>query len=621
MSSCHTSNLKHKNNHNNSIIRKRACSFSSTTNSSSSSSLVGSYPFKRAILVRKTRKTRSPSMAAHLLHGVPSKERELYMSARKLAATLWEINDLPPSRVEKELESEPIKAIKDKSVGLLRSGLLKPRISDPSYTHFYEGIERLENKKCKRRVSASSHQFHLANYFLEGMDDAHSTLNFIEEGNQIRNKKNCAKCRVGFKNPMKEARNGISTCKKLLKVLNDMCIQEQQSSSIPLILAMRSELDRVRNQIDQLIQDQGSNQNDMECLMKNFAEEKAAWRRRERERIREAITSIAQDLEVEKKLRRQTEKLNKKIAREMAGAKASYLKVSKDLEREKRAKEILQQVCDELAKGIGEDREQVEKLKRESAKVRQEVEKEREMLQLADILREERVQMKLSEAKYQFEEKNALLENLRNELEGFIRTKEEENGDVDVNPELKRFKDLESYLNTSCWEFQNPVKDYNGLDDGDDSDLQSIELNMDNDNKSYKWSYACENDAQERVSVEKDRGRRSISEKIQWGSICFNKGSSSCKKRDIVTINIQGSSDQCNGEKSTEFLYGAERQDDYDEEEEENEGNVPITSLRDCLSCVSPAKGRVQPLNLQCINGEAEGHNLKQEVAGRKFMC
>ncbi|RYQ97784.1 hypothetical protein Ahy_B08g093863 isoform B [Arachis hypogaea] len=579
MSSCHTSNLKHKNNHNNSIIRKRACSFSSTTNSSSSSSLVGSYPFKRAILVRKTRKTRSPSMAAHLLHGVPSKERELYMSARKLAATLWEINDLPPSRVEKELESEPIKAIKDKSVGLLRSGLLKPRISDPSYTHFYE------------------------------------------EGNQIRNKKNCAKCRVGFKNPMKEARNGISTCKKLLKVLNDMCIQEQQSSSIPLILAMRSELDRVRNQIDQLIQDQGSNQNDMECLMKNFAEEKAAWRRRERERIREAITSIAQDLEVEKKLRRQTEKLNKKIAREMAGAKASYLKVSKDLEREKRAKEILQQVCDELAKGIGEDREQVEKLKRESAKVRQEVEKEREMLQLADILREERVQMKLSEAKYQFEEKNALLENLRNELEGFIRTKEEENGDVDVNPELKRFKDLESYLNTSCWEFQNPVKDYNGLDDGDDSDLQSIELNMDNDNKSYKWSYACENDAQERVSVEKDRGRRSISEKIQWGSICFNKGSSSCKKRDIVTINIQGSSDQCNGEKSTEFLYGAERQDDYDEEEEENEGNVPITSLRDCLSCVSPAKGRVQPLNLQCINGEAEGHNLKQEVAGRKFMC
>ncbi|QHO41832.1 uncharacterized protein DS421_5g149180 [Arachis hypogaea] len=52
------------------------------------------------------------------------------------------------------------------------------------------------------------------------MDDAHSTLNFLEEGNQIRTKKSCAKYRVGFKNPMKEARHGISTCKKLLKVLN-----------------------------------------------------------------------------------------------------------------------------------------------------------------------------------------------------------------------------------------------------------------------------------------------------------------------------------------------------------------------------------------------------------------
>ncbi|MED6169192.1 hypothetical protein PIB30_019305 [Stylosanthes scabra] len=612
MSSCRTSNLKQNNLNNSTIIRKRGCSFSSTTNSSSSSSLVGRYPFKRAILVGKTRTTRSPSMAAHLLHGEPSKEGELYVSARKLAATLWEINDLPPSRVKK-----------DKGVSLLRSELLKPRISDPSYNHFYEGIEGLENKKCKTRVSASSQQFHLADYFLDGMDGVHATLNFIQEGNQIRNKKKFGKGRVGFKNPMKEARNGISACKKLLRVLNEMCIQEQHSSSIHLILAMRSELDRVGNQIDELIQDQGSNKNDIECLMKNFEQEKSAWRRRERERIREAVTRIAQDLEVEKKLRRQTEKLNKKIAREMAGAKASYLKVSKDLEREKRAKEIFQQVCDELAKGIGEDREQVEKLKMESAKVRQEVEKEREMLQIADVLREERVQMKLSEAKYQYEEKNAVLEKLRNELEGFMRTKEEENGDVDVNLELKRLKDLESYLSTSCWEFQNPVKINSGLDDGDESDLQSIELNMDNDNKSYKWSYACENVAEERVSVEKDKGRKSISEKIQWGSICFNKGSSSCKKRDIGATNVQGSSDQCDGGRSIEFLYGAQRQEDDDDE-----SNVAIMSLRDCLSCVSPAKGRVQPLNLQCINGETEenglvfeGHNLKQEAGGRKSIC
>ena len=286
----------------------------------------------------------------------------------------------------------------------------------------------------------------------------------------------------------------------------------------------------------------------------------------------------------------------------------------------------MQQICDELARGIGEDRAVVEKLKRESAKVREEVEKEREMLQLADVLREERVQMKLSEAKYQFEEKNAVLEKLRSELEGILRTKEEEeeeNGDV--NPEFKKLKDLESYLSTACWEFQNPEKE-NGLDVGDgvkheddsaDNDFQSIELNMDNDNKSYKWSYACENVAQgdsKRVSVDKDIGRKSFSERIQWGSICFNKETASFKKN--IGINIQESSDQCDGERSIEFLFGAQIQDD----EEETESFRPIMSIRDCLSCASPAKGSGQPLTLQYIDGEAEentlaleGHNLKQE--------
>ncbi|KAJ1440728.1 hypothetical protein SESBI_01798 [Sesbania bispinosa] len=157
---------------------------------------------------------------------------------------------------------------------------------------------------------------------------------------------------------------------------------------MPLVLALGSELDR----------------------------KKGCWKRREREKIHDAVKNVAEELAVEKKLRRQTERLNKKIAKEMAN--------------EKRAKEILEQICDELARGIGEDRAQVEELKRESAIVREEVEKEREMLQLADVLREERVQMKLSEAKYQFEEKNAVLEKLRNELEGFMRTKDQENGDV-----------------------------------------------------------------------------------------------------------------------------------------------------------------------------------------------
>lgn len=462
----------------------------------------------------------------------------------------------------------------------------------------------------------------------------------LQEGNQSRNK-TCGKCTVGFKNRLKEARSSLSTSKKLLKVLNQMCLQEQHASSIPVILTLGSELDRACNQIDRLFQEQGSNQNDIEYIMKRFAEEKAAWKRRERENVRESITHIAEELEVEKKLRRQTERLNKKIAKEMANVKASHLKASKELEREKRAKEILEQICDELAKGIGEDRAQVEELKRESAKVREEVEKEREMLQLADVLREERVQMKLSEAKYQFEEKNAVLEKLRNELESFLRTKEGEEEKGDISPEFKKIKDLETYLSKTSWGFQAAEKeddldfgDGDGDGDGDvvehegddsvDSDLHSIELNMDNDSRSYKWSYVCENDAQndsKRVSVDKESiGRKSFSEKIQWASICFNKGTTGYKKRDFG-IDIQEISDEFDQEISSELPSQAEIQDDKDK----FESYRSIMGLRDCISYANPPQRCGQPLLLQDTGGESEDNSLvlesddlKQEAAGRK---
>ncbi|KAK7257601.1 hypothetical protein RIF29_31682 [Crotalaria pallida] len=657
--------LKDDNNNNNynhnKNIRKRGSS------SSSSSSLVRRYRFKRAILVGKkggsstpvmipmwkNKTTTSPPSMDHQHSTRPLQDKEVSaVSARKLAATLWEINDLPPSRAKKDFEVEQMRSCKEtmtrsreKNVSLSRSGLLRPPVSaDPSHSPASERMKGFEGDGHKRRVSALSHQHHHSgDYYLKGLD-AHSSASLIEEvESQQRNKKN----------RLKEARSGLSTSKKLLKVLNQVCLREQQSSSLPLILALGSELDRVCHQIDQLIQEQHSSQNDIDHIMKHFAEEKAAWKRREREKIHNAIKNVAEELEVERKLRRQTERLNKKIAKEMANAKASHLKASKELEREKRAKEIMEQICDELARGIGEDRAQVQELKRESVKVREEVEREREMLQLADVLREERVQMKLSEAKYQFEEKNAFLEKLRNELEGYMRTKEE-NGEVspdfkrikdletyirikeeeneNVSPDFKRIKDLETYFNEINGRFHNIEKE-NDLDvgdgvehdEGDDlddgSDLHSIELNMDDGNRGYKWSYACENVTQnepKRVSVDKESlGRKSLSEIIQWGSICFNKGTTSGGNKRDFGINFKGSSDHFDPERSIEFLSQARIQDgndDDDDDKDDTESYSSIMGPQDCISFANP----IQSLTLQHTGGEAgdialtlEGENLK----------
>ncbi|GMP38563.1 hypothetical protein CsSME_00009761 [Camellia sinensis var. sinensis] len=113
-------------------IRKRGCS-----SSSSSSSVLQNYRFKRAILVGKPRGSRSSTrVPSWRTAAASSGGRSRPMSARKLAATLWEMNDVPSPRVGDNLEEK--KAIKREMrvrerMGVPRSvhsGSLPPHLSD-----------------------------------------------------------------------------------------------------------------------------------------------------------------------------------------------------------------------------------------------------------------------------------------------------------------------------------------------------------------------------------------------------------------------------------------------------------------------------------------------------------
>ncbi|XVF05109.1 hypothetical protein REPUB_Repub05bG0143300 [Reevesia pubescens] len=594
-------------------IRKRGCS------SSSSSSLIQKYRFKRAILVGKragsttpvptwkTATTKSPSLAMPSaefpIKGSPktlvTKTKEASVSARKLAATLWEINTIPSPQAKEELEKKDRRRKASRVTKMAHT--LPPNLSDPSYSPISEKMDGGRIKSHRRRASIVSQKFQATDYKLGSLDSV-CNASVMEIETHSRGK-NHAECRIGIRTRLKDVSIGLATSKELVKVLNRIWgLEEQHSSSMSLFSALSVELDRARTQVDQLIREQRSNRDDIEYLVSHFAEEKAAWKRKERERIRDSLACIAEELDVEKKLRRQTERLNKKLGKELADTKASLSKATKELESEKRAKEILEQVCDELASGIGEDRATVEELKIESAKVREEVEKEREMLQFADVLREERVQMKLSEAKYHFEEKNAVVEKLRNELETYLGTKiDEENGDV--SPNLQRIKELEAYLkNIDFGSCQAAEKDVDTgevadgeeceADDSADSDLHSIELNMDNHDRSYKWSYA--EGESKRISVEKEnKGRKSLSEIISWGSICLERGTSNSTDWDFVL-------------KSQEKLDGFERDRTYDpasqvqaqDYEDEIKRYRSVKSLRDHIlssNKIAPIQGFSSP--------------------------
>lgn len=121
-------------------IRKRGCSSSSST-----SSKLHNYRFKRAILVgNKTRKglgSRSSTpvptwKTTSLLRTGGVVESPKYessksrpVSARKLAATLWEMNEMP------KVMEEKMKIMKKKErLRSVVSGSLPPHLSDPSHS-------------------------------------------------------------------------------------------------------------------------------------------------------------------------------------------------------------------------------------------------------------------------------------------------------------------------------------------------------------------------------------------------------------------------------------------------------------------------------------------------------
>lgn len=139
-------------------IRKRGCSSSA----SSSSSVLQNYRFKRAILVGKRGgsttpvptwklvSSRSPASALRALESPryppPSqagagKARQPPVSARKLAATLWEMNEIP-SPSAREMPRDPTTRLnlkkepraKERVPRSMRSGSFPPHLSDPSHS-------------------------------------------------------------------------------------------------------------------------------------------------------------------------------------------------------------------------------------------------------------------------------------------------------------------------------------------------------------------------------------------------------------------------------------------------------------------------------------------------------
>lgn len=299
---------------------------------------------------------------------------------------------------------------------------------------------------------------------------------------------------------MQELYNSLTASNELVRVLANVLgpTGGLTPTAASVLAALRSELDAARQLVKQ---HRRRGEDDERLLRRQLAEEVRAWKCRHREKAAAAARLVASELDGERRSRRRAERVGKKLAEALADAEASLRAATRELELERASRERLEKVCDELARGVGstEPEPEEEELRRVAATALEELEREREMLQVADELREERVRMKLAEARLQFEEKNAVVDRLRQELEAFLGTTNERQEKTSAaHHELVVAKDVvedQQLQLVLASEFgvhgidrvvtEKSGQEENAEADDDDSDGSDIELNMDGNGWSY----------------------------------------------------------------------------------------------------------------------------------------
>ncbi|RWR88913.1 protein BRANCHLESS TRICHOME [Cinnamomum micranthum f. kanehirae] len=96
------------------------------------------------------------------------------------------------------------------------------------------------------------------------------------------------------------------------------------------------------------------------------------------------IQELKAEIEFERRMRKKAESSKKRL--------------EKELQEERERREATEHICEELAKEIAADRVAMDRMK-------EEMEEERKMWRVAEVWREERVRMKMAEAKIVMEEK------------------------------------------------------------------------------------------------------------------------------------------------------------------------------------------------------------------------
>ncbi|KAI3453780.1 hypothetical protein Pfo_010443 [Paulownia fortunei] len=407
------------------------------------------------------------------------------VSSRKLAATLWELHHyklprdnmhhgvgVPPPRLrrlnhhhhQQQQQQQPYK----------NKGGLEPLDPSPSSPDLPESSSSL-----RRHVAASLMQHHRS---IEKSTHAIRTVSPASYGSSMEiapyNPAVTPSSSMELKGRTGEASYSLRTSTELLRVLNRIwSLEEQHVSNMSLIKALKKELIHARSQVKELVREQQADRHEMDGLMKHITEDKLVRKNKEQDRINAAIRSMRDELEDERKLRKRSESLHRKLGRELSEVKTYLASISKELEKERNSRDLLEDLCDEFAWGIRDYEKELHAVRQKSDKDWGErADHDQLILHISESWLDERMQVKLQPG-HGVGEKKSTMDKLSSVIEAFLQAKR--NGNAKINgtqfprdPTFRR-SSLESIpLNVAA----SAPRDEDDEDDSAGSDSNCFEL-------------------------------------------------------------------------------------------------------------------------------------------------
>ncbi|CAA2934971.1 Hypothetical predicted protein [Olea europaea subsp. europaea] len=277
----------------------------------------------------------------------------------------------------------------------------------------------------------------------------------------------------------------LQTSTELLKVLNRIWkLEEKHAVNTTLIETLKRELDRSNARVKKLLQEKKRDQWEIAELMKEITEDKVPRKYKEQHQMKNAFESIGHELEDERKLRKHSENLHCKLSLELSEVKSLFSNALNELKQERNARILLEDLCDEFAKGI-RDYEQEIRLSRQKSHENQigKDGNDRLILHISEAWLDERIQMKLADAR-DVTEKPSVLDKLRFEIETFLRAKQSGNSEINDFQSTEKPRESNLCRRSSESQFNKVVS----LKQGNDSAKQPAEIISDSRLKSTEKS-------------------------------------------------------------------------------------------------------------------------------------